>query len=315
MGIKSTLKKSKVITSCYHWCQKSGYEIATAISPRLNTRIRYRQAFKKKWDPDNPITLNDKIHWLKLNTYYKNPVVKQCADKYKVREYIEEKGCSEILNDLIAVYEKVEDIEWDALPDKFAMKLNVGCGFNIIVNDKSKLDISEAKKKLKKWMREKYYLLFAEMQYKGVKPYIVVEKYLEPKTGILPEDYKVYCMNGKPVYIFVCVGREHNGRPKFYFFDTDWNLARINKDSINAPEGFTLERPSCLDELLSCAKKLSEPFPFVRADFYIVNDKVYFGELTFSPSGGLDMNRLPETDLMLGEMVDLSYDPQKNANG
>ena len=122
---------------------------------------------------------------------------------------------------------------------------------------------------------------------------------------VAPEDYKVYCFNGKPKYILVCVGREKGGHPKFYFFDENWNLARINRDSINAPQDFSMERPKCLDKLLACAEKLSAPFPFVRADFYIVKDRVYFGELTFTPSGGLDSNRLPETDLMMGNMLEL----------
>lgn len=104
----------------------------------------------------------------------------------------------------------------------------------------------------------------------------------------------------------VCVGREKGGHPKFYFFDSDWRLARINRDSIAAPADFEMEKPACLAKLLDCARKLSKPFPFVRADFYIDGDKVYFGELTFTPAGGLDANRLPETDRLMGEMINLN---------
>ena len=124
---------------------------------------------------------------------------------------------------------------------------------------------------------------------------------------IAPNDYKVYCFNGEPKYIMVCVGREQGGHPKFYFFDHEWCLARINRDSIAAPEGFSIEKPKCLEKLLNCAKKLSKPFPFLRCDFYVINDKVYFGEMTFTPAGGLDSNRLPETDIMMGKMVDIHY--------
>lgn len=124
---------------------------------------------------------------------------------------------------------------------------------------------------------------------------------------VAPTDYKVYCFSGKPKYILVCVGREKNGHPKFYFFDIDWNLSRINPDSIHAPEGFTLDKPVCFDKLIEYAARLSRPFPFVRADFYVIGDMVYFGELTFTPSGGLDSNRLPETDQMMGDLVDLHY--------
>ena len=127
------------------------------------------------------------------------------------------------------------------------------------------------------------------------------------KGWIAPEDYKVYCFNGEPKYIMVCVGREKGGHPKFYFFDLEWNLARINPDSKNAPDGFMLDKPRCLDKLIECSKKLSKPFPFVRADFFIVGEKLYFGELTFTPGGGLDRNRLKETDIMMGNMVELNY--------
>jgi hypothetical protein len=178
--------------------------------------MRYKDTFKKKWDPNNPVTLNDKILWLKLNTYYNNPLVKQCADKYRVREYLEQKGCSNILNDLIAVYEKAEDIEWDKLPDKFALKLNTGCGYNIIVHDKSKLDKENAKMKIKKWMKEKYYRAYSEMQYKDVKPYILIEKYLEPPTGKSLIDYKVYCFHGKPLAILVMHDRDELMKTEFF---------------------------------------------------------------------------------------------------
>lgn len=124
---------------------------------------------------------------------------------------------------------------------------------------------------------------------------------------VAPEDYKVYCFNGEPKYIMVCVGRKHGMRPKFYFFDSKWNLARINADSKKAPQNFTMEKPKCLEKVLQHAKKLAEPFPFVRADFYIVGEKVYFGELTFTPAAGMDSKRLPETDIMMGRLVDIHY--------
>lgn len=126
-----------------------------------------------------------------------------------------------------------------------------------------------------------------------------------------PADYKVYCFQGEPQYILVCVGRENDGHPKFFFFDKDWKLARINKDSIDAPDDFSIDKPSCLEELLQYARKLSKPFPFVRVDFYVDGEKIYFGEMTFTPSGGLDANRLPETDYLMGSLVDLNYDGEE----
>ena len=277
----------------------------TVISPKLNTVVQFRRVKGWKLNLDNPQTLDEKIQKLKLESYATDPLIIQCADKYAVRKYIEDKGCADILVHLLAVYEKVEDIKWDKLPQAFAMKWNFGSGFNIICPDKSKLDIEEATKKMKKWGKNKScYLTFSEMQYKPMPRRIIVEEYLKPEHGVQPEDYKIYCFNGKPKYILLCVGREF-GHPKFYFFDENWNLARINRDSKAAPEGFTYPRPACLDKLLESAKTLTKPFKFVRADFYVVNGKVYFGELTFTPEAGMDSSRLIETDRLFGSLLEL----------
>ena len=304
--IKQFLKQFSWLSSVYGNLFRSYYRSLTIISPRLNTKARFRQAFNRKINLDNPQTLDEKIQKLKLSKYRTDPLIRQCADKYAVREYIKKVGCADILVPLIASYDRVEEIEWGKLPDAFAMKWNFGCGFNVICPDKSKLNKNEAIKKMKKWGRDKScYLDFSEMQYKGVPRKIIVEAYLKPETGLLPADYKVYCFNGEPKFILLCEGRDKGGHPKFYFFDENWNLARINKDSKNAPEGFTYPKPPCLDKLLRSARTLSAPFEFVRADFYVLGDKVYFGELTFTPAGGMDNNRLPETNLLFGSMLKL----------
>lgn len=280
----------------------------TRISPMINTKITYRIKFHRKLDLNNPITLNEKIQWLKLHTYLDNTLVKQCADKYAVREYIIDRGYQHILNELIAVYDSPEKIEWNKLPNSFAIKLNVGCGFNHIISDLSSENINELVNEADLWIKKSktQWLSYSELQYKDVTPYILIEKYLgNASKKAMPEDYKVYCFNGKPTYIMVCVGREKGCVPKFYFFDSSWNLARINKDSKEAPEGFCIPKPKCFEELLTAAKDLSQPFPFVRADFYIFEDNVVFGELTFTPAGGMDTGRLPETDLLMGELLKL----------
>ena len=280
----------------------------TLISPKLNTKVTYFVKFHKRLDLSNPVRFDEKLQWLKFNTYWNNPLVKQCADKFKVRDYIEKCGLNSILNELIAVYETPEQIEWDKLPKSFALKLNVGCGFNHIIADKSKEDFVSIKKETERWIRQSktQYLAYSEMQYKDVKPYILVEKYLgNAEKGTLPTDYKVYCFNGEPEFVMTCVGRENGGHPKFYFFYKNWKLARISRDSKKAPEGFTLPKPEGFDDLMMSAKKLSEPFPFVRADFYICGGRVVFGELTFTPSGGMDTDRLPDTDKLFYNMLKL----------
>ena len=130
-----------------------------------------------------------------------------------------------------------------------------------------------------------------------------------PTGWVAPKDYKVYCFNGKAKYVMVCVGRENDGHPLFFYYDCDWNKLPYSQDAIDHPD-FIVKKPKCLDYLFECAEKLSKPFPFVRADFYLVNDRVYFGELTFTPSGGLDSQRLSNVDMLFGKMVDLKYNKE-----
>lgn len=302
MRLKELAKKSKTVVAIYEKVMDVVYPVSTVISPTLNTKLRYKSVFGKAIDLKNPQTLNEKIQWLKLNTYYKNPLIKACADKYKVRDYVTRIGCGELLNDLIAVYENIDDIEWDKLPNSYVLKLNSGCGCNIVVPDSKKLNIAETEKTLKKWWKEKYYLGYSEMQYKDVKPYILIEKYLKPKTGLLPEDYKFYCMNGKAEYVMVCIGRENDKLPKFYFYDRNWNFVPFQEQ--NNPH---INKPAKIDEAFVYADKLSKPFPFVRTDLYLFDDSIYFGELTFTSAGGLDNDITAEGLNRMGKLIDLNY--------
>lgn len=275
----------------------------TCVSPLTATEFLYWRNFKREVDLLNPETLNEKVSWLKLNTYAKSRLVSLCADKYEVRRYITCMGYPDILNDLYGVWDSVSEIRPEALPKSFVLKCNHGCGFNVLCEDKNALDWHRTKQSLQKWMRTDYWKLNAEMQYRGIQPRIICEKYLETNHDV-PSDYKIYCFNGKPQYILVCV-RRSSGAPEFYFFDRDWNFCPITHDGKNKPEGFTLPKPKCFDKMLECAEKLSAPFPFVRTDFYEVKGKLIFGELTFTPSAGMDTARLPEVDEAFGKMVDL----------
>ena len=246
----------------------------TRISPKLNTRVVYLTKFKRPINLKNPKTLDEKIQWLKFNTYYKNPLVTQCADKYAVREYVEKCGCGEILNELYGVYDKVEEIPWDTLPNQFVIKWNFGCGQNLIVFDKAKLDIEDAKRKLNEWskLRDTFYLTYSEMQYRGIPPKLICEKLIETESGDVPVDYKVYCFNGVPDCVMTCTKRgqvEHGA--EYYFFDKDWNLKRYNKRGKDAPADFSLPKPEGIEKVFDYAAKLSKPFPFVRSDFYLDN--------------------------------------------
>lgn len=278
--------------------------IISTFSPTLTSKIYYEIKLKKKLDLKNPKTFNEKLMWLKLSEYENDELIIQCADKYKVREYVENCGCREILNELIDVYDNVDEIDFKKLPNKFVLKCNHAAGYNIICQDKSKLDIDKTKKQLKKWLKSDYWKYVAELQYKNVEKKIICEKFLESKDGNAIEDYKIYCFNGKPLFCMVCVGRNF-GKPKYYFMDREWKLMRINPAGINAQSDFTIDKPDCIDEMYTYAEKLSKPFKFVRADFYDYNSKTIFGELTFTPAGCVDKNYNDETQEKLGNLIEI----------
>jgi len=283
-----------------------GLKILTRISPTLNTKVLYRHRFHKRLDLHNPQTSNEKVLWLKLHTYCHNPLVSQCADKYLVREYVKQCGCADILNELYGVYNHVADIPWDKLPQKFVLKSTYFTRYNILVPDKSKLDIPATKRELQYWQRSTDHLIASEMQY-NTPHRILCEHFIESKDGGAPEDYKIYCCNGEPTYVMVCIGRQNGQHPKFYYFDQAGTLQReMSQDGLDAPADFTFEKPTGWDAMFDYARRLTKPFPFVRCDFYLSEGKVFFGELTFTPAQGLDTEKLPFADNLIGSKIDLS---------
>lgn len=276
----------------------------TLISPRLNTEVCYRVKFGRRLNLEHPQTMNEKILWLKLSPYLNNPVIRQCADKLRVRDYLTERGFGGLLNELLGVYERVEDIDWDALPDRFVLKLNVGCGCNLIVQDKRALDIRAAEKTMRRWMKTRYWLGWSEMQYKGVKPYILAERYLGDANGALPEDYKFYCMNGEPLFVMVCADRGRDGHAAYFYYDRDWNRLPYSAEYYDQPQR-EMKKPACIDEGFEIARRLSAEFPFVRVDLFATDGHMTFGELTFTPAGGMDKDIYPDVDSMLGGKLSL----------
>ena len=295
----------------------------TRISPIISTKVCYRINFGRKLNMQEPTTFNEKILWLKLNSYKNNALIKQCADKFRVRQFIEDQNMGSFLNRLIAVYDSPEDIMWEDLPNSFALKLNVGCGANLIVRSKSEISRSDAISKAKGWMNKKYWLNYAELQYKGVTPKLLVEDYIgDPSSSKLPMDYKFYCMNGVCQAILVCLdrgvdtGKAHHA-VKYFFMDKEWMILPYTYEAIEY-QGITIERPDCIDEAIEKAEKLAKFFPFVRVDFYIEKGQLLFGELTFTPAGGMDteLSMIPpgckkSVDELFGEKLTLPVIPSR----
>ena len=152
------------------------YAAISYISPRLNTKLLFKRKFGREVELDEPKTLNEKLLKMKLESFGTDELVRRCADKYRVRDFVAERGCGEHLNRLLAVYDRPEDIDWDALPERFAIKWNFGCGYNLICADKASLDIRAAVKKLKKWQREPFWAYYSELPYRNVPKKLLVEE-------------------------------------------------------------------------------------------------------------------------------------------
>ena len=178
MSLKGEMKQHGVIFGTRIWCEKCYYAVLTTISPALNTKARYKSSFRKKLDLNHPVTLNEKILWLKLNQYMEDPLVIQCADKYRVRDYVKSCGCEDILNELIGVWDSADEIPWEDLPNQFVLKWNFGAGMNIVCTDKTKLQKEAVINQLKEWGKVKYWLSHAEMQYKYMDKKIICERLL-----------------------------------------------------------------------------------------------------------------------------------------
>ncbi len=274
------------------------------ISPLWLVRVLYKRQTGKWFDPRDPRTLDEKLLWLML--YWRHPLKTRCADKYAVRSYVEENGLAPLLTKLYGVYAKSEEIDFASLPDRFVLKTNHGCGFNILCKDKSGLDLAETRRKLGAWLKVDISKFGAELHYAAIKPRILCEEFLEDRSGQPLNDYKVFCFDGRAHCVMACTGRTEQGA-KYDFYDRDWTTKlAYSKTSLLANR--TIPRPEALDEILEAAEKLAKPFPFVRVDFYSVDGRAKFGEMTFTPHGSIDAYM---TDLAQNTMGDLLRLPEK----
>lgn len=254
-----------------------------------------------KLNLDNPQTFNEKLQWLKLYHHrHPNPLMTKCADKVGVRDYIAEKIGAEYLVPCLGVWDNPDDIDFDKLPDRFVLKVNWGSGQNIIVKDKSKLDIADAREKLRQWMKPEsnHYFAFFEWCYKDIKPKIIAEEYIEQMDGNLL-DYKFFCFSGKPMYCQIDVDRFTNHTRCFY-----------NMEYIKQP--FTIlyplykgevSKPGCFPAMKKIAGILSEAFPHVRVDLFVIGKQIYVGEMTFFHEAGHGQFIPDEYNKKLGDLL------------
>lgn len=257
----------------------------------------------EKLDLDHPRTFNEKIQWLKL--YDSTPEKTRLADKYLVREWIKEKIGEEYLIPLLGVWDCFDDIDFNMLPDQFVLKCNHGSGWNLIVEDKSKLDIVDAKQKFDKWMSLNFaFYAGLELHYRDIKPKIIAEKYMTDESGTELKDYKIFCFSGVPKFIQVDYSRFHGHRRNLY--NTKWEFIDA---SIAYPNDINhkILRPAQLSSMIELASKLSNNFPMVRVDFYCIQDNVenhlFFGEMTFTHGSGMEKFNPQSLAINMGEWI------------
>lgn len=255
---------------------------------------------KKYLNIENPTTFNEKIQWLKL--YDSTPLKTQTTDKYLVRDWVKKKIGEKYLIPLLGVYDSFDDIDFDSLPNKFVMKTNHGSGWNYVITNKKNINIDELRAKFNIWLNTNFAFMFGfELHYKDIKPKIIIEKYIQNKSGVL-YDYKFWCFNGEPKYIQF--RDDWKADLKMAFFDTEWNKQEFHYDHPLYEE--KLEKPSNLDEMLKIAKELCKGFIFVCVDLYhLDNGKIYFGEMTYTRSSGIAHWQPDEWNKKLGKMIKL----------
>ncbi len=264
---------------------------------------KYEVFMGKKLNIEQPRTFNEKLQWLKL--YDRKPEYSKMVDKYDAKEYVADKIGEEYIIPTLGVWDRFEDIDFDSLPNQFVLKCTHDSGGLVICKDKSTLDIKKAKEKINKSLKQNFFFKGREWPYKNVKPRIIAEKYMVDSSVNELRDYKFFCFDGQVDCVMVCFDRS-SGDTKFYFFDRTWNLLRYNIRGKEAPENFTIPKPSNMNEMFDIAEELSKGLPFARVDLYSVSGKTYFGEITFFPASGFDKNLLSETDRHWGSRIDIS---------
>lgn len=247
----------------------------------------------------HPTAYNDKLQWLKLN--YRRRIMTDLVDKYKVKEYVKELIGDEYIIPTLGIYDSVNAIDFDSLPNQFVLKCTHDSGGIIVCKDKTVLDIDKAKKKIAWALNRTYYYENREWPYKNVKRAIIAEKYMEDESGYELKDYKFFCFDGKPSFLFVATDRPIDTR--FDFFDLKWNHLPFKQGHPNAAR--QIPYPKNFEKMIELASKLSKGFPHVRVDLYNCNGKIYFGEMTFYHYSGMVPFEPSEWDEKFGEMLQL----------
>lgn len=271
----------------------------------LYLKIIYYLRTGKKLDLKNPKCFNEKIQWLKLHN--KNSFYTKCVDKLEVRDIIKKKIGEEHLIPIIGYWNNPEDIDFDSLPNQFVLKCTHDSGSVIICRDKTESDYGMIRKKLSKALKKEYFWIGREYPYKNVKPRIICEKLMVDGNSPDITDYKFFCFNGEPKILFYASERftSSDGLTRFDYYDMNLNhLGIIREGNRNSDKKLSIPL-DVFNEMKNICKILADGFPFVRVDLYLINNLIYFGELTFFPAGGFVNIQPYKWNKLFGDWIEL----------
>lgn len=256
---------------------------------------------------EQPKTFNEKLNWLKINIFKPDyQKYNKYVDKYLVRDYIAKTLGEQYLVPLFGVYENIESIPWETLPEKFVLKCTTGSGGNVICTDKTKLNIKTEEKKLKSFIKQDYFWNFREYQYKGIKPRFICEQFIS-ETGITPDDYKVYCFNGKARLLEFHINRFSKEHHTCDYYDEKLNKLDFTWGTVPS-HNLVPPHPEQAKKIIELSEIIARDFLHVRVDWYVVNGNISFGEITFINGGGFEKFDSYDDDLMLGSWLRLPID-------
>ena len=266
-------------------------------------QLYYLAKLKKVLHLKNPKSFNEKLQWLKL--YDRKKIYTTMVDKFEAKKYVADRIGESYIIPTLGVWDRVEDIDFSSLPDKFVIKCTHDSGGLIVCRDKSKLDVDKTKRILPKSLRNDFYSEAREWPYKNVKRRIIAEQFMEDenqRNGLI--DYKFYCFDGEPKFLYVSKGLEDHATANISFLNLDWSFAPFQRSDY---KGFDIlpEKPAGYEKMLELARCLSEGTSFLRVDLYEIGGKIYFSELTFTPCGGTMTFSPPEWDDKIGQWLTL----------
>lgn len=281
--------------------------ISKILPDKIYLKLKFYIIFHKKLNLKSPTTYNEKLQWLKL--YNRKKIYTQMVDKYEVKKYVANIIGEEYIIPTLGVYDKFDDIDFQKLPKQFVIKCTHDSGGLVICKDKDSFNYEQAKIKINKSLKNNYFYSGREWPYKNVKPRIIIEKYMEDMKTKELRDYKFFCFDGKVECFKIDFNRQTRHQANYY--DKNGNLLKFGEEI--CPPDFTekLELPINLRLMIELAEKLSKGIKFIRVDFYEMNEKAYFGELTFYPASGFGKFIPKEWDMKLGEWIKL---PLKNGS-